>query len=257
MIPANVITSWGETHHWSSREQIEQDFLLTQAICEIANNRILGQELVIRGGTAFHKLYLPNAFRYSEDLDYVRSSEGGIGHILDQLTQLGMKLGFKANTKIGKYPKVYWKGISESGSPIKIKIEINTYERKPAMPLIKIRHTSEVGSYSSIADVRAYQTDELMATKIRALYQRDKGRDLFDIWLALDFLKLDPAKIIDAFRVYRPDGFTAVRAIENLNEKLKNERFLSDLDKLSVPNEINYRPDIAVAMVIDKLLCLL
>ena len=117
MIPASVITNWSETNSWSTREQVEQDFLLTQAICEISNVEILGNELIIRGGTAFHKLFLPKAYRYSEDLDYVRSSEGGIGYIL-----VGVKLGYKVNTKIGKYPKVYWRSLSESGSPMRIKI---------------------------------------------------------------------------------------------------------------------------------------
>ena len=67
MISANVIKNWSGTHSWSTREQIEQDFLLSQAICEISNNKILGNKLIIRGGTAFHKLFLPKAYRYSED----------------------------------------------------------------------------------------------------------------------------------------------------------------------------------------------
>ena len=257
MIPAYVITNWSETHNWSTREQIEQDFLLSQAICEISNNEILGKELIIRGGTAFHKLFLPKAYRYSEDLDYVRSSGGGIGQILDLLTQLGGKLGYKVNTKIGKYPKVYWKSLSESGSPLRIKIEINTYERSPAMPLKAVRHSFDVGPYSSFADANSFQAEELTATKIRALYQREKGRDLFDIWLSLDFLKLNPITIAEAFKVYRPGKFTSELAIDNLKVKLKSERFLNDLDNLSVSEEIDYQPVVAAGIVIEKLLCLL
>ena len=135
MIHANDITRWGVNHPWATRDNIEQDLLLSQAICEIANDQLLGKELVIRGGTAFHKLYLPKAYRYSTDLDYVRSSAGGIGHIIKQLVTIGERLGYKANGNLAKYPKVLWKTASDLGQPIRIKIEINTYERTPAMPL--------------------------------------------------------------------------------------------------------------------------
>ena len=59
MIYTNDITQWGVNHPWATRDDIEQDLLLSQAICEIANDPLLGKELVLRGGTAFHKLFLP------------------------------------------------------------------------------------------------------------------------------------------------------------------------------------------------------
>ena len=105
--------------------------------------------------------------------------------------------------------------------------------------------------------MNSFQAEELTATKIRALYQREKGRDLFDIWLSLDFLKLDPYIIAEAFKVYRPEKFTAELAIDNLKKKLKSERFLNDIDNLSVSKEVDYQPVVAAGMVIEKLLCLL
>jgi predicted nucleotidyltransferase component of viral defense system len=45
--------------------------VLSRLIIEIANNATLGEELVFRGGTCLHKLYLSKPLRYSEDLDYV------------------------------------------------------------------------------------------------------------------------------------------------------------------------------------------
>jgi len=257
MIPANDITKWSVNHPWSTREQVEQDLLLSQAICEIANDEFLGDELVIRGGTAYHKLFLPKPFRYSEDLDYVRSSTGGIGYILDRLTMLGEKLGFKTSTRVTKYPKVFWKGIAESGQLIRIKIEINTFERTPVLPLSMIHHNVDVECYSSNAHVKAFQADELVATKVRALYQRSKGRDLFDIWLALKVLALDPTVIVSAFEPYRPDGITANLAIKNLEKKMENRQFLEDLKGLAVLSELDYNPIKAGDIVIDKLLCLL
>ncbi|HEY8821668.1 MAG TPA: nucleotidyl transferase AbiEii/AbiGii toxin family protein, partial [Dermatophilaceae bacterium] len=52
---------------------------------------------------------------------------------------------------------------------------------------------------------------ELVATKIRALYQRRKGRDLYDMWLALTdpSLALTGQNLLAAFDPYRPNGLTA------------------------------------------------
>ena len=257
MINASDITQWSVNHPWATRDNIEQDLLLSQAICEIANDPLLGNELVIRGGTAFHKIFLPKPYRYSEDLDYVRSSAGGIGQIISQLVAIGVRLGYKANSSLAKFPKVYWKTISESGQPIRIKIEINTYEKIPAMPHAVRQYGIDTEHCSYRANVTTFQSEELIATKIRALYQRSKGRDLLDIWLALELLKLDPAIIIDAFSAYRPEGFTAVLAVKNLERKLKERNFLDDLYGLAVLREVDYDPVTASEMIIEKLLRLL
>jgi len=251
MIYANDITQWGVNHPWATRDDIEQDLLLSQAICEIANDPLLGSELVIRGGTAFHKLFLQKPYRYSEDLDYVRSSAGGIGQIIRQLVTIGEKLGYKANSNLSKYPKVLWKTVSESGQPIRIKIEINTYERTPAMPLVVKQFGIDTEYYHSNANVTTFQPEELIATKIRALYQRSKGRDLFDIWLALELLKLDPATIVYAFNVYRPEGLTAELAIRNLKRKLEDRKFLNDLYGLAMQREIDLVAEYGIGLVAE------
>ena len=38
MIPYNTVTAWGVTHPWATREQIEQDMLLSRAICDVFRN---------------------------------------------------------------------------------------------------------------------------------------------------------------------------------------------------------------------------
>ena len=133
MISREDIIAWGVEHPWPELDQIEQDLLLSQAICEISNDPLQGNELSLRGGTALHKLFMNNPFRYSEDLDYVRSTEGGIGDITGRLLDIGKELGFQVNSKMGMYPKVFWRYTSINGIPSKIKIEINTFERSPAL----------------------------------------------------------------------------------------------------------------------------
>jgi predicted nucleotidyltransferase component of viral defense system len=166
-------------------------------------------------------------------------------------------LGFDANSSLSKYPKVFWKGISESGQPIRIKIEINTYERTPALPLTTVSHSVSTENNQIQSEVIVFHPEELIATKIRALYQRSKGRDLFDIWLSLEMLALDPLIIINAFAPYRPEGITAELAIKNLEKKLENRRFIADIDGLSILRELDYNPRMACDVVIEKLLRLL
>ncbi|MCL2807081.1 MAG: nucleotidyl transferase AbiEii/AbiGii toxin family protein [Coriobacteriia bacterium] len=254
MIPAAVITKWSVTHPWSTREQIEQDLLLSQAMCEVSNDQLLGFELVLRGGTAFHKLFLPKPHRYSEDLDYVRTSAGGIGDIMKRLTSLGSELGYIVSTRMGQFPKIFWKTTAESGLPLRIKIEINTFERSPSLPLALIEHTVDTDWYSSRASIKTFQVEELVATKLRALYQRSKGRDLFDLWLAIVTIGLEPSKIIKAYEPYRPDKTSSQQMIENLEAKLNNMQFLSDTDGLVISNDHEYNPGAAAKLVIEKLL---
>lgn len=106
----------------------------------IASDDYLGNELAFRGGTALHKLHLDHPYRYSEDLDYVRTTAGGIGPLTHALTRLGADLGFKVNTRVGVHPKVYWRTTAESGLPLRIKIEVNTYERSPVLPNVFYSH---------------------------------------------------------------------------------------------------------------------
>lgn len=111
------IIQWGVNHPWQNENQIEQDLLFSMAMIEIANDPLLGSELVLRGGTAFHKLFLPEPYRYSEDLDFVRTSAGGIGDVMKRLTLLGRELGFEVRTKMGEFPKVYWRFSFEDDTP--------------------------------------------------------------------------------------------------------------------------------------------
>lgn len=257
MISAQDIALWSIEHPWQSGNQVEQDLLLSQAICKIANDPLLRNELILRGGTAYHKLFLPEPLRYSEDLDYVRTTTGGIGPVMRRLSDLGTELGYSVRTKMGLYPKVVWRFTFASGIPGKVKIEINTFERSPVMDLCSKPLCVDCRYCEEEALVPTFQAEELVATKLRALYQRSKGRDLFDLWLALTELELDPEIIVGAFPTYRPEGITAQLMTENLSKKLEDSLFLHDMDNLIRPRSISYDPAEAAAAVTDQLIVLL
>lgn len=254
MIPFDAITEWAVKRPWPTRDQVEQDLLLSRAICEIAMHPVLQDELVFRGGTALHKLHLASPVRYSEDLDYVRRAAGGIEPVTRALTELGSRLGFGVSTRLSQQPKVYWRTVAESGSSLKIKIEIATGERTPALPLLQLPYDVRSRWWTGSANVTTFQVEELVATKIRALYQRRKGRDVFDLWLALERLALDPSRILDAFAPYRPDNLTASSAIANLRQKLAHEGFREDLLPLLREAPADYDIERAAGLIIDKLL---
>ena len=223
-------------------------------MCEIANDPMLGVELVLRGGIAFHKLLLPQPRRYSEDLDFVRMTTGGIGDVMKRLTSLGQELGYQVNTKMGMYPKVFWKFVYASGLPGKIKIEINTFERSPMLPLAPRNHEVNSSYCMTKANIPTFQVEELVATKIRALYQRSKGRDLYDLWLAFTELHLDPEAVIAAYPIYRPENTTREDMIANLHLKLQDGQFCGDMKNLARQDAPDYDVQEAGDLTIGSLL---
>ena len=184
----------------------------------------------------------------------MRSSVGGIGPIMRRLTELGVKNGFTVRTRISQFPKVFWHTAAQTGAPLKIKIEIDTFERSPALPFLFKRHDIDTRWLQISSEIRTFQPEELVATKFRALYQRSKGRDLCDIWLALEVLGLEPERIIGAFKPYRPKGMTKKKAIANLNLKLEDRSFQDDINNLIVSDTKPYNVIEAGNLIIDTLL---
>ena len=57
--------------------------------------RCWGSELAFRGGTCLHKLHAPRASRYSNDLDYVRTTTGPIQGIMAALREVVLVTGLE------------------------------------------------------------------------------------------------------------------------------------------------------------------
>ena len=233
MITQADIAHWQQRIPWPTLEQVEQDLVLSRLIVEIANHPLLGNELVFRGGTCLHKLWLDRPWRYSEDLDYVRRSAGGIGNVFDAIRDIASAVGFdQVRTDVRQHPKVRLESTFVNGNRMRIKIEMNTFERSPARPTTTKRHDVDSPWFAGHADVSTFVLEELAATKIRALFQRKKGRDLFDLWLAVEQAGVPPEKIAACFGTYRPNGWTQNRAIANLDAKLEDREFAQDLSLL-------------------------
>ena len=51
-------------------------------------------------------------------------------------------------------------------------------------------------------EIVTFSLEELLGTKLRALYQRKKGRDLFDLFYALTHADVDVEKMMRCYRRY-------------------------------------------------------
>ena len=173
MIPPSSTSPNGPPHApWPAESQIEQDLILSRLIVEIASDELLAGELAFRGGTCLHKLHLPEPARYSEDLDYTRTSDAPrIGDCLTALRRIAANIGLEERKR--KFPShdsdmacIWFHTSPEAGDgQISIKIEINVRETIPHRPTSP-PHRVQSRWWSGSADVRAFRTEEVLATKL-------------------------------------------------------------------------------------------
>lgn len=239
MIPAQNIVAWSHVAPWADRRQIEQDLIISRALIDIFSDVMLRDALRFRGGTALNKLHFPVALRYSEDIDLVRTSAGPIGPILDQLrVVLEPWLGQARFSQTAVAPKLRFRVDAEDGSaaPIRLKVEINTREIVAFHPPEFLPFSVENPWFSGETAIPTFSREEMLATKLRALLQRDKGRDLYDLAHALDvFDKLDVDAIVEMFGRYlqlSEQTISLAQAQERMFAKLANPRMLLDMRPL-------------------------
>ena len=239
MIDRAYITEWQQTAPWPQRYQVEQDLIICRALVDIFNHPLLTKQLAFRGGTALYKLHLPAA-RYSEDIDLVQVDAGPIGPVMDALQEkLNPWLGIpKRKLSEGRVTLTY-RIESEEGLPLKLKVEINSREHFSVLGYDRRQFSVESRWFSGSTTILTYQLSELLGTKVRALYQRKKGRDLFDLWKAFACNEFKSEQIISCFLKYMElEGHRVSRAEfeKNLSEKFKDSRFIEDIGPLLMKN---------------------
>jgi len=205
MIPRMNIIAWATHAPWPELRQVEQDLIISRALVAIFSDPFLAQELRFRGGTALNKLHFPTPLRYSEDIDLVRTTAGGIGPILDRLREvLEPWLGRGQFDQSDVAPKLRFRVPAEDGNgDIRLKLEINTREIDAFDPLQTLTFGVTNPWFTGSAAIATFSQEELLATKLRALLQRDKGRDLLDLAHALAvFPDLDRPRIAECFCLY-------------------------------------------------------
>lgn len=235
MIPQSYITAWRKQAPWQENYQVEQDLIIHRSLIALFRDDFIRERLAFRGGTALHKLFLFPAARYSEDIDLVQVKAEPFGAIIDRIRE---QLSFLGKPRIKQKEHnntVVYKILSEDEVPIKLKIEVNTREHFSVYGLqnIPVALNSEWDQGEAL--VPTYELDELLATKLRALYQRKKGRDLFDIWYALNNAAVNTDRVIEAFKHYMKaegNSITQKEFLENMDRKIEDADFTGDMNGL-------------------------
>ena len=255
MIPQRYITEWKTQAPWPNDAQVEQDLIIVRALVEIFSDELLRKSLAFRGGTALHKLYLYPQARYSEDIDLVQIHSAPINPILKKIRERLLFLGTKRTVKQHIHNNTIIYRFDTSTQPIinmRLKIEINTREHFNVLGLKEIPYKIENSWLSGECMLTGYELEELLGTKLRALYQRRKGRDLFDLYWALTHQDVNIPKLIQSYKTYiqysvdKPP--TQKQFLINMEGKMADREFLEDIHIILKPG-IEYDNEVAWEVV--------
>lgn len=262
---------------WSSQHQVEQDLLLCRAMVALFEDTFLTGQIAMRGGTLLHKVHLAPAARYSEDIDLVVIGTRPEEHIRRAVRRVLMDVLGKPKASVWgtlklalrnsvKPSRVLWMtysmpSIIESSRMLDIVVEANVTERKPHRAVAEIPFSFPFRDKPVQARIKAYDIHEMLGTKMRAMFQRKRGRDLFDLYWALtkSISPVDPPEVIESFQHYmKQEGTKAGRAefIGILEAHLKDRGFCSDMEPL-LRHGIVYDPQAAGSYIKTHLLSLL
>lgn len=238
MIPRDYITEWRTEAPWVQDFQVEQDLVISRALVEIFSHPLLRDALAFRGGTALYKLHLKPAARYSEDIDLVQTRAEPAGPTMEALRQILDPWLGKPQWKQTEGRVTFVHRFNSEDSPpitLRLKVEINSREHFAFYGFKQIPFRVSSRWFEGSCNINTYELDELLGTKLRALYQRKQGRDMFDLATALEKPEVTPDRILAAFSEYmKRDGHRVTRAQfeRNIAGKLVDPQFQADIGPL-------------------------
>ncbi len=169
----------------------EKDYLLTLVLQVIATSD-LGKTLVFKGGTALHHCYLEQ-YRFSEDLDFSSNQTAvsleEVRKIFEKVEYLNIKKDYLSGATV-KVEKLQYAGPLVQPNSLKVEIDFLQNVILPPQAL-KYQNVWGVDFTVSVMDIR-----EICAEKIRAMSDRARYRDFYDMYLILDAHEIDLAEVI-------------------------------------------------------------
>lgn len=263
---------------WPNQKQVEQDLLLSQSMIALFSDDFLKTQIAMRGGTLLHKVYLSPAARYSEDIDLVVIGDRPENHINKSIRRVLMEILGEPSRSIWENVKLTVRNavkpsrvlrltysvpsqIDPRGKPIEIVIEANVTERTPHRAITQMKFSHAFRGNETATLMNGFDINEMLGTKMRAMFQRRRGRDLFDLYWALTNspIPVEPASIIESFQYYMDQEGTIAKRGEFagiLMDHLQDRTFLADMVPL-LRTGITYDPLLAGDYVIINLLNLL
>jgi len=201
--------------------QIEKDYL--QHLCLFFLSKYVSNELVFKGGTALQKCYGLN--RFSEDLDFTMNKKVDVEKLLDKVKENFKVFGFPTQlkplkSKISKNYKFKIKGPLYDGTEKTIsslRIEISLRNDLILEPEVKeiIPTYEDIQPYSIVV----MNINEILAEKVRSIMQREKARDVYDLWFLLN-------------KRVRPDVKLIRKKLQLFNLNFSKKRFFSKIKNI-------------------------
>jgi predicted nucleotidyltransferase component of viral defense system len=236
MIENFYLNEWRQQVPWQQSLQVEQDLIISRALVNLYERPDIRDRLVFRGGTALYKIYFNPPARYSEDIDLVQIKSEPIGDTINHIrAALDSWLGEPKRKLTERSVKLIYSYLSQDNISAKLKIEINTTEHFHIFDLVDHEYSVKSRWFSGKSLLKTYQLNELMGTKLRALYQRRKGRDLFDLWAALKNNMIDSQAVLHVFNEHgKRTNQIITRAMfeQSLYQKSQHKDFPYDVNSL-------------------------
>lgn len=179
---------------------IEKDYALGWLLAGIGNYAELSKKWMFKGGTCLKKCFF-ETYRFSEDLDFTVTESGHLDEqfLLDAFADIadwvyetsGIEMprdtiffDVYANKrgKISVQGRVGYKGpLQRRGDPPRIKLDLTNDEVLVLEPVKRKVHHPYSDRPDSGIHVLCYSFEEVFAEKVRALAERMRPRDLYDV----------------------------------------------------------------------------
>lgn len=170
----------------------EKDYFLAVVLKLIAESS-LGGTLVFKGGTAIHHCYLDH-YRFSEDLDFSANQKPLTLEVVRAVFASADYLSIKKEYLSGATVKI--EKLQYTGpliQPNSLKVEIDFLQNVLLPPqVLKYNNIWGIECLVRVMDIK-----EIAAEKIRAMSDRARYRDFYDLFLLLEKYSLDLAEIVD------------------------------------------------------------
>lgn len=191
---------------WALREDVvEKDYVLGWVLAGIGTEPALRDGWVFKGGTCLKKCYL-ETFRFSEDLDFTVlpggpvESQDVLDHLDGMLRRIGQESGVDFTVRAPRIrvrpngsleARIYYRGPRQAPSPASVRLDLTRNEVVACPPVMRPIQHLYPDELPEPATVRCYSLEEVFAEKIRALGERGRPRDLYDVIFLLDHPALD------------------------------------------------------------------
>jgi predicted nucleotidyltransferase component of viral defense system len=240
-ITARILRNWADEGGIPDLTLAELDYRLVHALRAIYTDPFLRDRLYLKGGTALNKFYLPGTSRLSVDLDF--NAVGSKEQVLQERTAIGEAIAAALEqqdssydlTYRGRYDQltVYARFSPFSGTARqRLKVEVSFIERFAILG--RVEHLLIPAPFDELLTVNTYHLEELTSTKLRALYDRRKGRDIYDLFRIAD-LDLNQAAVrkMVLYYFYRANKvFHYPTFVGNVELKMAQRGFRDDVRAL-------------------------